>query len=101
MSRPMDIDFAVAVPTQEAGERVAEQAKRLGFRVDLVADAHEEEPDATSWSCYCTKTMVPEYSALLSVQRELDDIAQPFGGWSDGWGTFGNAPPKEAPPADE
>jgi hypothetical protein len=45
--------------------------------------------------------MVPEYNALLTVQRELDDIAQPFGGWSDGWGTFGNAPSKEAPPADE
>ena len=101
MSKPMEIDFAVAVPSREAGERVAEQAKQRGFRVDLVPDAHEEEPDATTWTCYCTKTMVPEYDELLSVQRELDDLSKPFGGWSDGWGTFGNAPPKSTPPAHE
>jgi regulator of RNase E activity RraB len=92
MSRPMEIDFAVAVPSQAAGERVAAEAKRLGFTVKLVPDACEEEPDASSWSCYCTKTMVPEYDSLLDVQRQLNDIAAPCGGWSDGWGTFGNGP---------
>lgn len=94
MTKPMEIDFVVAVPSREAGDQVAQHARRLGFRVDLVADAHEEEPDATSWSCYCTKSMVPDYDALLAVQRELDGIAKPWGGWSDGWGTFGNAPPR-------
>ncbi len=98
MSKPMDIDFAVAVPTREAGEHVAEEAERRGFRVNLVADADEEEPEATSWSCYCTKSMVPDYDALLAVQHELDEIAKPCGGWSDGWGTFGNAGPKHPPP---
>jgi len=90
MAKQMEIDFAVAAPDEAAGRRIADEAGRLGYRVRLVPDADPEEPDATSWSCYCSKTMVPDYEAILAVQRELDDLATPFGGWSDGWGTFGN-----------
>src|SRR5262245_8764946 len=78
MSLPMEIDFAVAVPSQEAGERVAAEARRLGFVVKLTADACDEKPDASSWSCYCTKSMVPAYDALLKVQQQLDEIAAPW-----------------------
>jgi regulator of RNase E activity RraB len=92
MWKPMSIDFAIAAPSEEAGERIAAEARRLGFSVKVVPDACDEEPDASSWSCYCTKTMIPAYDALLQVQRQLDDIAAPWGGWSDGWGTFGNGP---------
>jgi regulator of RNase E activity RraB len=92
MSKPMSIDFAIAAPSEDSGERIAAEARRLGFSVKVVPDACDEEPDASSWSCYCTKTMIPAYDALLDVQRQLNDIATPWGGWSDGWGTFGNGP---------
>ncbi len=91
MSKPMEIDFAITVPSREAGVAVAEHVRRLGFRVKLVPDADEEEPDATSWSCYCSKVMLAGYEPILAVQRQLDSIAEPWGGRSDGWGTAGNA----------
>ncbi len=46
LSRPMDIDFFVAVPSRAAGEAVVELAARSGYRAKLVPD---EENDA--WDC--------------------------------------------------
>ena len=60
MTRPMDIDFFVEVPSQEAGELVAEPASRSGYRTNV---DHDDEDDA--WTCYCTKRMVPTYEAVL------------------------------------
>jgi hypothetical protein len=34
--------------------------------------------------------MMPIYEDLVRIQHELTEAAQPFGGYSDGWGTFGN-----------
>jgi pyrroloquinoline quinone (PQQ) biosynthesis protein C len=35
--------------------------------------------------------MLLDYSGLVAVQNELDEIARTEGGHIDGWGTFGNA----------
>ena len=84
MSRPMEIDFFVAVPDREAGEAVARLASGLGYRVEVV---HDEEDDA--WDCYCTRVMLATYDGIVAAQRELDGLSRPFGGRSDGWGTPG------------
>jgi len=81
MSRPLEIDFFVAVPGREAGEAVARLAAHAGYRAELVRD---EEDDA--WDCYCTKRMIPTYEAVVAAQRELDELSHPFGGRADGWG---------------
>jgi hypothetical protein len=86
MTRPMEIDFAVAVPNEAAGLAVAKVVEGLGYRTDVARD--EETGD---WTCYCSRSMVPTYAALADAQRELDRVAKPLGGASDGWGTFGNA----------
>ncbi len=86
MSRPMDIDFFVAVPDQQAGDSVARLASGRGYRTQVV---HDEEDDA--WDCYCTKTMFATYDGVVEVQRELDELSRPFDGRCDGWGTPGNA----------
>ena len=44
MSKPMSIDFAIAAPSEDAGERIAAEARRLGFSVKVVPDACDEEP---------------------------------------------------------
>jgi hypothetical protein len=85
MSRPMEIDFVVAVPGREAGEAVAQIAARSGYRTELV---HDEEDDA--WDCHCNKKVLPTYEEVIAAQRELDELCQPFGGYVDGWGTFGS-----------
>jgi Regulator of ribonuclease activity B len=89
----MVVDFAVAVPTEAAGQRIAQLARERGFSVSLTPDADEEEPDATSWSCNCSMPMILTYEAVVRVQAELHLLAKPFGGFPDGWGTFGNSLP--------
>jgi hypothetical protein len=85
MSRPMEIDFMVAVPDEEAGQRVARPAAQRGFSV-----AVESDGEAGTWTCYCSRSMLATYDGVVAVQRELYTLAQPLGGRSDGWGTFGN-----------
>ena len=49
---------------------------------------YDEEDDA--WTCNCKKYMLANYDGVVASQRELDEICGPFGGFTDGWGTFGN-----------
>ncbi len=53
MSKPMDIDFAVDVPSKRSGEEVQRVAAQRGFRPTL----HFDETDQR-WTCYCAKQMV-------------------------------------------
>jgi hypothetical protein len=86
MSRPMAIDFMVAVPDEQSGRAVAEAAQARGYATSVKRD----EPSG-GWTCYCTKSMLATHAGVLDAQAELDRVAQPHGGHSDGWGTFGNA----------
>jgi hypothetical protein len=95
MSKPMEIDFAISAPSEDAANAIAHVAQARGYCTEVCRDADQEdehEGDATSWSCYCTRTMVATYREVVRVQAELDGISRPLGGHADGWGTFGNAP---------
>jgi Regulator of ribonuclease activity B len=85
MTKPMEIDFFIDVPSQAAGLRVAELATRFGYRTSV---EYDEEDDA--WTCYCTRLMVPTYDAVSGAQAELHELSRPVGGRTDGWGTEGN-----------
>ena len=85
MSKPMRIDFAVAVPNENAGKNIAEQAWIRGYETSVVYDKV-----GNRWTCYCIKEMVPTYEGVVNAQRELDELSRPLGGYSDGWGTSGN-----------
>ncbi|WP_166831360.1 ribonuclease E inhibitor RraB [Thalassoroseus pseudoceratinae] len=85
MTKPMEIDFAVAVPNELAANDFREVAAENGY------DSHTDyDNESGNWSVYCTKSMVPTYQSIMSAQVELDDLSRPFDGYSDGWGTFGN-----------
>jgi hypothetical protein len=86
MTRPMAIDFAVAVPDEVSGLAVAKVVREHGYQPSVSRD-HE----SGGWTCYCTRSMVPTHAALIEAQAELDRLAKPVGGGSDGWGTRGNA----------
>src|SRR5260370_38831683 len=78
MSKPMEIDFAVDVPSKRSGEEVQRVAAQRGFRPTL----HFDETDQR-WTCYCAKQMVPTYEAVIAAQKELDELSAAFGGFSD------------------
>jgi hypothetical protein len=87
LSQEMEIDFAVDIPNQQAGEAFAAALAGMDFEIDI--DFDEED---NCWTCYCSRVMVPTYEAIVEVQATLERIGRPFGATPDGWGSFGNAP---------
>ncbi len=85
MSRPMVIDFFVAVPNEERGREVAAAASTVGYKTKVVRDDESKE-----WTCYCTKSMLATYDTVVSAQKALAGLSAEFEGYPDGWGTFGN-----------
>jgi len=85
MTREMEIDFTVDVPTEAAGRLIEPTAAALGYRVEL----HQDD-ESQRWTLYCTKTMLATYDGVIAAQQELDDVSRQHGGHCDGWGTFGN-----------
>jgi Regulator of ribonuclease activity B len=85
LSKEMEIDFAVVVPDRKGGEAFAVVARQVGFATNVY---HDEEG---AWTCYCTRTMVPTYDAMIAVQESLAEMGRPFNAFPDGWGSFGNA----------
>ncbi|MGO8999314.1 MAG: ribonuclease E inhibitor RraB [Polyangiaceae bacterium] len=85
MSKPMDIDFAVDMPSQASAVDMARLAAQRGYRT-----AVEFDDASKRWACYCTKRMVPTYEGVIAAQKELDELGGPLNGHSDGWGTLGN-----------
>lgn len=97
MTRPRKIEFAIAVPNENAAEGVSIALRRNDYEAEIYYD--EGEPDETgqipgegefapSWTVYTVIDMVPDYARIIEIQAELDRIASPLGGRSDGWGTL-------------
>jgi hypothetical protein len=86
MDQPMELDFQVAVPTESAGQRVAEEATSRGYRTKV----YDSPRCKLSWTCECTVVMVPTYEAVVAAEKEVDAIGQRFGGFGDGFGSFGD-----------
>lgn len=91
------IEFAVAVPDEDTAEVVSLALRRNDYGVEIYYD--EGEPDETgcipdtgefapSWTVCTEINMVPDYERIIEIQADLDRIAIPLGGESDGWGTL-------------
>ncbi len=86
LTRPLSMDFFVAVPDEKAGRFIADRVIDLGFGASVERDA-----ETGKWTCYCTKNLVPAYETVVAIESELDLLARRVGGYADGFGTFGNA----------
>ncbi len=85
MSRVMEIDFHIAIPDKRAGEQIAVDAISMGYSTKIWQDEEDGE-----WTLECSKAMHATYDGVVNCQNELEEIARPFNGYTDGWGTFGN-----------
>ena len=85
MARPMDIDFHVTAPDGGAAEAIAAQARAQGFAATATRD-----DEVGAWTSTCTLRMVPAHDQIIAIQARLDELSRPFGGETEGWGTFGN-----------
>lgn len=87
LSKPMEIDFAMDIPNRNAGLAFSPIVEKLGFRTRLSQDQLTSD-----WTCYCTCTIIPTHTAMIEIQKKLEEIGRPYGAKNDGWGSFGNAP---------
>jgi hypothetical protein len=86
LSKPMTIDFQVAVPDEAAANGLAEVVDKLGYRATIYASQECSLP----WTCECSTRMLATYDGVIAIQTELARLAKPFRGHPDGWGSFGN-----------
>lgn len=98
MSKPLAIDFPVAVPDEASAKAVHKALVKAGYECEIVYDEGEPDEDeeadpddeefGPSWTVYAYVTMVPEYHEIVRIQADLDRLARPLGGHSDGWGVL-------------
>src|SRR5687767_15064184 len=98
MSQPLLIEFAVAAPNEKGANAIGKALTAAGYDAEVQYDEGEPDEDGNidpddeefgpSWTVYATMRMVPEYKEILRIQAELDRLAQPSGGSSDGWGVM-------------
>lgn len=98
MSQPLLIEFPVAVPDEASANKTLKAMTKAGYDSHIEHDegepddAWETDPDeeefGPSWTVVANVRMVPEYNEIMRIQAELDRLARPFGGSSDGWGVM-------------
>lgn len=91
LSKPMLIDFQVAVPDESSAIAFSKIAQRLGYQVR----SYESEGCKLPWTSECSTRTLATYANVIAIQIELAEISFPFGGLLDGWGTFGNRMPEK------
>jgi hypothetical protein len=92
LSKPILINFQIAVPDETAATAVAAVVRKLGYHADTYASPNCSLP----WTCECATRMLASYDGVIAIQNELTSISEPFGGHPDGWGSFGNGASKTA-----
>lgn len=86
LSRPMKIDFFVKVPDEAAGSRLSSDLALADFSISI-----EKDDESGRWTCYCAKTMIPDYQSIIDVEALLATVANRHGAQCDGFGSYGNA----------
>ena len=84
LTHPMVVEFQIDCPDLASAESIAARIPHE-FTTQVYRD-----PDDDSVTCECSREMLLVYSELVSIQRQLTEIATPFGGRCEAWGTFGN-----------
>ena len=97
MPQPLQIDFAVAAPNEAAAMAIGKALTEAGYEVEVSFEEGEpmeedevppEDELGPAWTVYALMTMVPKYEEIMRIQADLDRLATPHGGKSDGWGTM-------------
>jgi len=86
LSKPIEVDFQVAMPDERSAQEFARIVRKLGYR----AEVYDSPECSLPWTCECTLTMLATYEGIVAAQAKLAELAKPLGGYPDGWGSFGN-----------
>lgn len=86
LTREMEMEFFVSAPSKESVDKIAERASLKGFNTSVESDEGTNE-----WTCYCSLTLIPQYDNVVEIEDILADLAKDYGGFPDGFGSWGNA----------
>lgn len=81
--QPQNVDFIVVVPNKQSGEAVLKAFRDDGLNCELELDEETEE-----WTCYCYLKMLLIHQDIVDIQKRLDELSKPYGGYSEGWGVM-------------
>ncbi|WP_343684938.1 ribonuclease E inhibitor RraB [Asticcacaulis sp.] len=76
------VDFSVVFPDQEAAEAFAFLVRAKGFTTSI----RKGDEDSALWDVTATLPLSPTCEAITIVELELEGMANPYGGQTDGWG---------------
>lgn len=106
MTLPVKIEFPVIAPDEDSAHAIANALINAGYEThieyddgeldeedELELDPDDEEEFGPAWDVYATVMMVPDHAELIRIQADLDRLAEPLGGNSDGWGVLMDADP--------
>jgi hypothetical protein len=85
LTKPMEVDFFIAVESKEEGDQIAAKVQDVGFKTSL-----KQDTVTLDWTCYCTKTIIPQYLEVIEIEQQLSSISELYGGYLDGFSSYGN-----------
>lgn len=83
LSRERGIEFFHVFADEGRARAFAEAACALP---DLDVDPPESDDEGV-WQVCAVRVMVPAHAAITALERELGELAETHGGFSDGWGS--------------
>jgi hypothetical protein len=91
--QPHDVDFFMAMPSEEAGRAIAAVLEPEGFRVDI--HPAPDNPGDHPFSLHAMKPMRLSVPAMKELTKRFQLMAKEQGGHYDGWSAA--VVPKDAP----
>lgn len=76
------VEFFIAVPSKDIGQVLLDLLSKKGFRSEL---GYSEE--IREWTCYCITEMLVTHSNIVEMEKLLNTLSNPLGGYTDGWET--------------
>lgn len=81
--QPQNVDFFVTVPDKKSGESVLKALTDNGFICEL-----EQDEDTEEYTCFCFVKMLLNHKDIVNIQKQLDELSNPYDGSTDGWGVM-------------
>lgn len=98
MTQPLSLEFMIAADGDDSAEAIRQALQKKGYDARIEHDEGEPDEDGNidpddeefgpSWTVYVNRQMVPKYEEIVRIQKDLDAIAEPLGGYADGWGAM-------------
>ena len=86
LTEPREIDFSVALPSEDVALEFAVTCLRSGFKVELV-EVDEPQEGGLDWEVFVYTEAVPTHSDITMLEDTLTKEAESLGGRFSGWST--------------